>query len=246
MKTTKAQPMFTSLSFCAGIALSALGCAPAPLPPTAPALAPLPVAAEPPATKRAEVDGAKSTLRVSYDSLKSSDFYQFFRLTEVASMSLPGGVRVVELKPGAFRNSIDIALSLDGAENVTSAHLGLARQWIGSGEKLNPFATDIAASFLRAFASDRERLEMQDWADALRAVPGAPDGVVHLRPAAMPTAPASAKAQEFIRTFEGLESSFRETMRDVEFLAENAIGSAPFLHLEVKLGSRPSSQAWRF
>lgn len=148
---------------------------------------------------------------------------------------------MVELKPGGFRESIDIALDLDGADNVRTAHLGLARRWIGGAEQLNPLATDIAASFLSTFVGDRDRPQLRDLADALRSAHGTTNAVVQLRPGAAPPPQVSAKAQDFVRTFEGLESSFRETMHDLELTAQNANGSVPFFHLELKMGSRSSS-----
>jgi hypothetical protein len=81
---------------------------------------------------------------------------------------------------------------------------------------------------------------MQPLADALRSAHGTSDRVVSLPPDGSPIA-GLARAREFIRTFEGLEPSFSQSMREVEFTAQNASGRVPFLLTEVKPGRRSSS-----
>jgi hypothetical protein len=171
----------------------------------------------------------------SYDSFRSSDFSRFFGVREIDSSALPGG-RVVELRPGAFQDAIDIIISLDAAGNVRFAALVLIRAWVGGAEHMNPLATDIAASFLSAFASDPDRTRLADLADVLRHSKGASDRVVELQPHATSIAPP--RSGDLLRVFLGLEPTFHVVMQDVELTAQNVQKNGKRPHLTLELAVR--------
>ncbi len=85
------------------------------------------------------------------EALGGSEFFTFFNVHETSRRDGGGGgVRVVECKPGGFQESIDISFDVDDGGSVLGARLLLDRSWIGGAEHVNPFANDIAKSFIDA------------------------------------------------------------------------------------------------
>ncbi|NMC06434.1 MAG: hypothetical protein GYA24_14550 [Candidatus Lokiarchaeota archaeon] len=82
-------------------------------------------------------------------TLRESEFFTFFNIHEVSRQETGRkGVRAMQCKPGGFQEHIDISFEMDANENVVSARLVLDRSWIGNPDHVNPFANDIAKSFI--------------------------------------------------------------------------------------------------
>jgi len=110
-----------------------------------------------------------------YAQLKTSEFFSFFHVTEVGREHEPDGTTIVRLEPGGFKEFIDIELRLDALSNVRQGRLLLDREWVGDQNRINPFAKDIAKSFLSALAPKADQGRMAVFADALRNLAGTED-----------------------------------------------------------------------
>jgi hypothetical protein len=117
--------------------------------------------------------------RLTYDALRHTDLWGFFRLRE-ATRHDAGDRTLVQVKPGAFQQDVDLALKLDGAGVVRHATLWLRRSWVtGPPFGLNPMALDIAKSFYGALAPETERADGRRRSEAIAALgrPGSAQAV---------------------------------------------------------------------
>ncbi len=90
---------------------------------------------------------------VPYADLRGGDFFDFFHVWETADGRTTEADRTkVRLKTGGFQEHVDLTLDLDSRERVTRAELWLRREWMAN---LNPFAKDIAKSFVGGFVTER-------------------------------------------------------------------------------------------
>jgi hypothetical protein len=97
----------------------------------------------------------------SYEEFKKSDLWAFFRMAETERFELLNGHLFVRCKPGAFQEFIDLELLLSKTGNVEQGNLYLARSWIANAKSMNPFAIDIAKSFITGMvvAADQAKVE---------------------------------------------------------------------------------------
>lgn len=91
------------------------------------------------------------TYRLKYRDLKGRDFWRFFHVRETGRQQEGARTRVV-LQPGGFQSEIQLQIEMDKAEGIRKASLALRREWIvGPTYGIDPFAADIAGSFIGAF-----------------------------------------------------------------------------------------------
>jgi hypothetical protein len=95
--------------------------------------------------------------RIPYSVLKQSDFWKFFHVREVERKQA-GERMAVSLQTGGFQQELSLQLRLDRADAVREASLALRRGWmVGPPHGVNPFAADIAKSFLGAFLPEPDQ-----------------------------------------------------------------------------------------
>ncbi|KOV72872.1 hypothetical protein ADL00_05065 [Streptomyces sp. AS58] len=93
--------------------------------------------------------------RVPYEDLQGGDFFGFFHVREVeGGRTTEAGRTSLRLKTGGFQEYVDLAFDLDSRDRVSCAELWLSRVWMAN---LNPFARDIAKSFLAGLVTERSR-----------------------------------------------------------------------------------------
>lgn len=117
----------------------------------------------------------------------------------------------VWMKTGGHQGALDLHLVLDSRRNIVAATLVLARSWMGDEHHLNPFATDIAGSFIAAVAPETDADAALAFRDALNELRGSADEVVTFaRPSdALKTIPRAVDLQ---RAFLGNPSEFTFAM----------------------------------
>lgn len=114
-------------------------------------------------------------------ALQGSEFFTFFNVHEVSRRDGErGGVKTVQCKPGGFQESIDISFDVDAKGNVVSARLLLDRSWIGNGEHVNPFANDIARSFIDALVPAGDHAAIEPLLTAIMDAKGIDDKRIYL------------------------------------------------------------------
>ena len=126
---------------------------------------------------------------ISYDSVLQSDFGQFFRIHEIGR-DVEGKRTKVELKPGGFQQDIHLSFDLDSKEMIHRATLHLRRGWVlGPPYGLNPFAIDIAKSFLGALLPEPDQPRGGPIVEAIASLgrPGVAQAVLARREQPAPT-----------------------------------------------------------
>ncbi|MFX0072207.1 MAG: hypothetical protein ACFFAO_14055, partial [Candidatus Hermodarchaeota archaeon] len=93
--------------------------------------------------------------------MKKLDFFKFFNLKEVKIKDISESKMHIKLKPGGFQEHIDIEFIVNKDE-LENAKIFLDRKWIGNAESINPFANDIAKSFLGAIVPYKEQESIRD------------------------------------------------------------------------------------
>ena len=135
---------------------------------TAAELARVAVAAFVPPLPWAEVTGQPG--RLSYAELQTTDFWSFFHVREASRDDRDPADVLVLLKTGGFKEHVDLDLTLNEHGLIRSAELRLRESWlIGPPYGVNPFATDIAASFLAILAPPLDRPQVEPIVQAIRA-----------------------------------------------------------------------------
>lgn len=95
------------------------------------------------------------------EDFRQSDFFSWFGVTEVDREPAHPGTKI-HLKTGGFQEETDIEIDLDVRERVISAELQLRRSWIvWPPYGLNPFARDLAKSFISDFVPVQDRENAQ-------------------------------------------------------------------------------------
>nr|MDO8084830.1 hypothetical protein [Candidatus Sigynarchaeum springense] len=115
------------------------------------------------------------------EALGGSEFFSFFNVHETKRHGGAGdGVRVVECKPGGFQEYIDMSFDVNAGGDVVVARLLLDRSWIGSGEHVNPFANDIAKSFIDALVPPGDHAAIEPLLRAIMDAKGTSDKRIYL------------------------------------------------------------------
>ena len=118
-------------------------------------------------TAWADLNGVE--YRIPYEELRESDFWQFFHLSESAREAVDESRTRVQLQPGGFADKLDLELEVDDSGRVRQAQLALDRDWVTDpATGLNPFALDIAASFVRTLTPPPDRPTLAPFAPDIR------------------------------------------------------------------------------
>jgi hypothetical protein len=92
--------------------------------------------------------------RIGYDDFTRSDFWEFFHLAESRRGEIEDDgetLTAIDLKTGGFAEYIQLRIVLDRGSSIRRGSLTLDRDWIVNvASGVNPFAVDIAKSFIRA------------------------------------------------------------------------------------------------
>lgn len=92
-----------------------------------------------------------------YEGLRKSDFFSFFNVHKVRSHAVRTS-HEISLKPGGFQKHVEITVWTTADKLVSSGDLVMRKSWvIGPPMGLNPYALDIAKSFLVTFAPPQNR-----------------------------------------------------------------------------------------
>ncbi len=115
------------------------------------------------------------------ETLQGSELFTFFSIHETSRREGRGdGVQTVRCKPGGFQESIDISFDVDANGNVLAGHLILDRSWVGNGEHVNPFANDIAKSFIDTLVPLADHEAIEPLLPAIMAAKGVDDKRIYL------------------------------------------------------------------
>jgi hypothetical protein len=100
---------------------------------------------------------------LTYEEFKNTDFWSFFHITEKERSLEENNFTTIELRTKAFQSEVKLCVTLDVQQRVIEAGLGLKRKWlIGPPFGLNPFALDIARSFIATFIPPPEQQQMKE------------------------------------------------------------------------------------
>lgn len=105
---------------------------------------------------------------LGFADVKKSGLFSFFHLSEVRRLPIESGTRV-EVKPGNWKESIDISFELSPADEVKQAHIVVDRAWL-VGDATLPFAFDLVKSFITDTVSPIDSQEASWFVEAIWAV----------------------------------------------------------------------------
>lgn len=98
------------------------------------------------------------TYKFSYSQLKKSEFWTFFNLHEIDRHKEKNDRTAILLETGGFHDEIILKIELDVSERIVMGFLVLRRSWIvGDPYGVNPFAIDIAKSFIEVMTPELDK-----------------------------------------------------------------------------------------
>ncbi|MHA1283193.1 MAG: hypothetical protein ACTSQP_11870 [Promethearchaeota archaeon] len=140
--------------------------------------------------------------KINYEQLKKTDFFNFFNLSEI-DRKIENDFLLISLKPGGFQEFIDIQLKLY-KNDIIEAKLSLDRSWIGDSNSINPFAKDIAKSFIGALFPDKIDEEFKiSLVQAIWNTKGSEDLVICLDKAIKNWESSDPDIERYLKTFRG-------------------------------------------
>jgi hypothetical protein len=114
----------------------------------------------------AEVTGRPAG--TAYGAVQSSDFWSWFHITEGRREPQSHQTRV-ELLPGAFREHLELSVTLSARQLVDTADLWIRRSWaLDPSTGANPLALDLVSSFIQAFTPPADQDAVASVVDTLR------------------------------------------------------------------------------
>ncbi len=120
---------------------------------------------------------------ITLSELRTRDLFTFFNLAEGERSQTEQGLVKIWLKPGGFQQYIDIELLVRPEDDMLlEAHLILDRTFVGGRENINPFAKDIAKSFIHDLLTTEEQQVASQLVNAIWYLEGTKNHVVHIRP----------------------------------------------------------------
>jgi hypothetical protein len=103
--------------------------------------------------------------------LQASDLWSFFNLREIARDDSDPTSVAITLQPGGFTEHIGLKLTCFEDEAIGSAELRLRQSWvIGPPMGINPFANDIAASWLKALVPSTDIARVTPMIEEIRSL----------------------------------------------------------------------------
>ena len=160
---------------------------------------------------------------MDYGGLRRSELFTFFHLSE-SSRSAPSdeGIVRVFLKPGGFREFVDIEVQIDQSSLVRSASLFMDRNWVGDVTTVNPFAKDITKTFITVLVHPEDSPSVKDVVAAIWNLRGTRDRVYYLTQPPEEEDyydPETLRAQ---RVYLGEEDKLEMIMPSSELIMENS------------------------
>lgn len=117
---------------------------------------------------------------MNFETLKNTDFFQFFNIHEIETKDGPNGMIIKIMKPGGFQEFIDIDFTLLKNGTLIEARLILEKNWIGNKSHTNPFANDIVKSFISLFGERDANQDVQLLSDYFYQLKGLDDRVIYV------------------------------------------------------------------
>jgi hypothetical protein len=164
-------------------------------------------------------------MKLSDIESSGTDFFKFFNIHQVAEIPLLGISVIKKFKPGGFQESIDLEITENELGELLSAGLQLNRTWIGNVQKINPFATDIAKSFLHAFIPPKIHNELKTFIDFIEFAHGTQDRIIHISGKQPSLGTPSPEIRHFLEVFVGNE---------VQYVRDYSICKIAFTNLNMK------------
>jgi hypothetical protein len=87
---------------------------------------------------------------VTVYQFEHSDFFEFFRVSEVIEKEIGPNQRIIRYMTGAYQNQIFFSLRTDRQYRIQEALFSINRDWIGGREEPNHLARDFTKSFVLA------------------------------------------------------------------------------------------------
>jgi hypothetical protein len=173
-----------------------------------------------------------------YPDLQASEFFGWFHITPHSEGQSPNGSPLtrVQLKPGAFQDSIDITCEMDAQKRVQRATLRLSDTWARISGGLNPFATDIAASFINALVPPDALAEVSLLTQRLgrlhEQIPGGVHPIIMLH--REPDPPPASEVADFLSAFAGRRTEAEFRLSSALVRVSNAPdGGRPSLYIDI-------------
>jgi hypothetical protein len=173
-----------------------------------------------------------------YPDLQASEFFGWFHITPQSEGQSPHDSQHtrVQLKPGAFQDSIDITCEMDTQKRVQRATLRLSDSWARISGGLNPFATDIAASFINALVPPDALAEVSPLTQRLgrlhEQIPGGVHPIIMLH--REPDPPPAPEIADFLSAFAGRRNEVEYRLASALIRASNTPnGGPPSLYIDI-------------
>jgi len=159
---------------------------------------------------------------MDYGSLRRSDLFTFFRLSE-QSRSAPSsaGVLTIIFKPGGFQEFIDIRVQIDQTDLVRGASLLMDRVWLGDVTNINPFAKDITKTFISVLVPPEDEDFVKDIIRTIWNLKGTSDKVYYLTQPSEEEESYDPQVLRAQRVYLGEEGKFELVMPSSELVMEN-------------------------
>ena len=142
-----------------------------------------------------------------YQKLSKTDFVKFFNIHEVGRKTSETGDTLIDLKPGGFKQHIDIQVSIDSSGVIRSASLRIDRSWLGDRRSVNRLGSDLVKSFLATFSPQKALPKIAPLVQAIWKSKGARDQVIQLKKSSEPSSP-HGQALVGLEAFMGNRASY--------------------------------------
>ncbi|MHA1211572.1 MAG: hypothetical protein ACTSSH_03835 [Candidatus Heimdallarchaeota archaeon] len=140
--------------------------------------------------------------KTTFKELQATEFYKFFNCTETGREQTDH-ITVINVKTGGYKEYINLSFHINDLDEIIEASLKLDRKWIGNVENLNPFAKDIAKSFVEVIAPQNEKEKVRALVNHLFELHGTKDEVIVIQPTNEPLAPPDMIIKKILEVFEG-------------------------------------------
>lgn len=159
--------------------------------------------------------------KVLYSKIQNSEFFDFFNCHEINSITCSSSLVIKKVKTGGFQEFIDLEFHLNQDE-IIKAVLTLDRSWIGDPKHVNPFAKDIAKSFIAAIVPLEEKHLVDSLVRHLFRLKGYKDVIYYIHQKEKLPSPSSEVIQ-VLDVFLGNKPSTKFLLDTSHFQIENQV-----------------------
>jgi hypothetical protein len=163
--------------------------------------------------------------KIKYSSLKETEFFEFFNLCEIGTdkYGVNDNLKRIFLKTGGFQDHINIEFHILKDE-IVNAFLHLDREWIGNINSINPFAKDIAKSFLNDLIPLEINPEFKrELVHFIWNLEGDQDTIIRINEVEREFEKASSDVKQFLDTFLGERNLVHITFDNFTIMMENHV-----------------------